>query len=79
VNALNAKLRGWASYFCLGPVSNAYKAVDRYTVRRLRKWLCHKHRKRGTGRILYPDEYLYQRLGLVRLPLLTRNFPWAKA
>jgi RNA-directed DNA polymerase len=27
----------------------------------------------------YPDEYLYDSLGLVRLERRTRNFPWAKA
>jgi len=33
----------------------------------------------GPGYTRYSDEYLYQKLGLVRLPQLTRNLPWAKA
>lgn len=76
---LNRQLRGWANYFCLGPVSRAYRAVDRYVMRRLRRWLCKKHKVPGAGTARYPDEYLYQELGLIRLPALTRNLPWAKA
>lgn len=79
VERLNSKLGGWANYYKLGPVSNAYAAIDRYTKTRLRRWLCHKHKvpqDRGTR---YPDEYLYEGLGLVRLPALTRNLPWAMA
>jgi group II intron reverse transcriptase/maturase len=79
VDGLNRTLRGWANYFCLGPVSKAYRAADGYTTRRLRRWLCHKHRVRGSGYTRYPDEYLYETLGLVRLTLLQRNLPWAKA
>jgi RNA-directed DNA polymerase len=79
VGRLNRKLRGWANYFHLGPVSSAYRAVDRHVTRRLRRWLCKKHKKPGRGTSCYPDEYLYQDLGLVRLRSLTRNLPWAKA
>lgn len=76
---LNRTLRGWANYFQLGPVTKAYRLLDRYTVRRLRRWLCHKHRLQGGGTRSYPDDYVYGELGLVRLPHLTRNFPWAHA
>ena len=79
VESLNRKLRGWANYFKLGPVSKAYKAVDKYTTIRLRRWLRHKHKVRNSGHGYYPDEYLYESLGLVQLPVLTRNLPWAKA
>jgi RNA-directed DNA polymerase len=79
VNALNALLRGWGNYFCLGSVSNAYVTVDAHTRYRLRQWLCHKHKVRGAGTGLYPDEHLYDVLGLVRLTQTTRNLPWANA
>ena len=79
VESLNRKLRGWANYFKLGPVSRAYKTVDRYTTTRLRRWLRHKHKVRNRGSRLFSDEYLHESLGLVPLPALTRSLPWAKA
>ena len=79
VQHLNRLLLGWAGYFCLGPVSKSYRALDRYTIRRLRRWLCHKHKVRNTGYRRFPDEYLYTQLGLVRLRLRTQNRPWATA
>jgi len=79
VACLNRKLRGWANYFKLGLVSKAYRAVDRHVTVRLRRWLCKKHKQPGKGYTRFPNDYLYQELGLVRLPPLTRSFPWAKA
>ncbi len=80
VHALNRKLVGWSNYFCLGPVSSAYRAVDQHTRYRLRQWLRRKHQGRcRPGVMQYPSEYLYETLGLVRLEGRTRNFPWAKA
>jgi hypothetical protein len=78
VKQLNRMLTGWASYFCLGPVSKAYQAVDTHTRHRLRQWLCRKHKQRGQGTTRYPNEYLDE-LGLVRLCQRTQNFPWANA
>jgi hypothetical protein len=79
VGRLNRKLRGWANYFKLGPVSKAYRAVDAHVTKRLRQWLCAKHKEPGKGTSRFPDTYLYQTLGLIKLPDLTRNLPWAKA
>jgi RNA-directed DNA polymerase len=79
VARLNHKLTGWSNYFCLGPVSKAYQAVDQHVRRRLRQWLCAKHKVRGRGVSRFPDDYLHQQLGLIRLSERTRNFPWATA
>jgi len=64
---LNRKLNGWANYFCLGPVSKAYRSIDRHAAHRLRQWLCAKHKVQGQGMRRYSDKILYQELGLVRL------------
>ena len=79
VAQLNRLLTGWANYFCLGPVSKAYRAVDAHVAERLRRWLCKKHKTPGRGTARFPDEHLYQKLGLKRLAPTTRNLPWAKA
>ena len=77
IGRINRKLIGWSNYFCLGPVSKAYAAIDNHVGRRLRQWLCAKHKVPGRGTSRYPDAYLYQTLGLVRLSMRTRNLPWA--
>jgi RNA-directed DNA polymerase len=79
VGRLNRKLAGWANYFQLGQVSKAYRAIDAYTSERLRQWLCGKHQRAGRGIKRYSDQYLYERLSLIRLAPRTRNMPWAKA
>lgn len=77
VARINRKLIGWSNYFCLGPVSKAYKTVDHHVCRRLRQWLCAKHKVEGQGTSRFPDKYLYDALHLTRLELRTRNFSWA--
>ncbi|RZU35602.1 group II intron reverse transcriptase/maturase [Edaphobacter modestus] len=79
VTKLNRTMCGWANYFCLGPVSTAYRAVDGYAAMRLRLWLRTKHKLSGRANGMFPDTHLYGALGLVRLDRRTRNFPWAKA
>jgi retron-type reverse transcriptase len=74
---LKREVIGWANYFCLGPVSKAYRAVERHTRRRLRQWLCAKHKLPGAGTARYPDDTLHERFGLVRLTQRTGSFPWA--
>ena len=79
VRRLNRQLTGWANYFCLGPVSPAYRLLDTHARSRLRRWLCMKHKDASTGRSRYPDEYLHEVLGLVQLAPRTHDLPWAKA
>ena len=78
VAQLNRIMVGWANYFCQGPVGKPYRIVTRHARRRLRRWLCRKH-KVQTGQAIthYPDKYLNRELGLVQLFLRHRNVPWA--
>ena len=71
---------GWANYFCQGPVGKPYRIVTRHALKRLRRWLCRKH-KVETGQAItrYPDKYINRELGLARLYLRHRNVPWATA
>lgn len=68
VAELNALLRGWSAYFNQGRVIRAYAVIRMYTERRLRRWLIRRQGKRGTGYRQYPDAYLYETLGLYKLP-----------
>jgi group II intron reverse transcriptase/maturase len=74
---LNRQIIGWSNYFCLGSVSKAYRAVERHTRRRLRQWLCAKHKVRGVGTTRFPDDTLHEKFGLVRLAARTASLPWA--
>ena len=79
VTDLNDGLRGWANYFALGPVEDAYRAIESYVTRRLRRWLCIKHEIRGSGGYRFTDQYLHDQLGLVRIRDVVHNLPWANA
>jgi RNA-directed DNA polymerase len=77
VAKLNRTMIGWANYFCLGPVSKAYCAVDRHARKRLRQWLCAKHKVGWPATKQFPEASLHAVLGLVCLTKRTRSFPWA--
>jgi RNA-directed DNA polymerase len=79
VRQLNRVLCGWANYFCLGPVTSAYDTVLKHTRRRLRQWLCVKHRVRVGAYARFPNEHLHDQLGLTRLAGGTRRWLWANA
>ena len=77
VEKLNRMMSGWANYFCLGPVSKAYRAVERHARKRLRQWLCAKHQVSWPATGQFSEAGLHDVMGLVRLTRRTRSFPWA--
>jgi RNA-directed DNA polymerase len=79
VRRLNQTLQGWANYFCLGPVVHVYEVVTKHARRRLRRWLCAKHKVRRGEYTRFPNDYLHQTLGLVDLTLSRHRLLWANA
>ena len=79
VERLNRLLVGWANYFALGQVGPAYGAIDQHAKRRLRQWLCRKHKVRSGHSVRLPDERLWHEYGLTRLRVRAASLPWAKA
>jgi hypothetical protein len=79
ITKLNRMMIGWANYFCLGPVSKAYRAIESHARYRLRQWLGAKHKKRGRLAKRFTDSTLHDKFGLARLNTRTASFPWAKA
>jgi group II intron reverse transcriptase/maturase len=79
VTKLNQMMNGWANYFCLGPVSKAYHALDQHACKRLRQWLRAKHKVSGSASGKFSDDRLHEHFGLVRITNRTRSFSWAKS
>ena len=81
VNRLNAKVRGWANYFCLGlgPVDKCYRTIDAHVRYRFRQWYRGKHKMRCLEISRFPDDYLHGTLGLVRLKSRPLDYSCAKA
>src|SRR5881392_4072626 len=67
VAKLNRTMIGWANYFCLGPVSKAYSAVENHARNRLLQWLCAKHKLVWPAAKRFPETSLHEVLGLVCL------------
>ncbi|MGB8547423.1 MAG: group II intron reverse transcriptase/maturase [Xanthobacteraceae bacterium] len=78
VARISSLLRGWCGYFNQGPVMDIYERVRTYTDRRLRRWLMRRAGKQGAGFRQIPDEYLYETLGLFRIPRRRIDLPRAK-
>ncbi len=79
VGRINRAVYGWASYFNLGQVSPAYRAVNRHMVKRLRWWLCTKHKVRSGKYVCFSDARLKERYGLMHLTRGNMGLPKAKA
>ena len=79
VAELNAKLRGWANYFCRGTVVPAYETVLGHARRRLRRWLSVKHKMRRRRYATFPNQRLHEEWGLCLLPRITPYFLCAKS
>ena len=77
VGRLNSMLRGWSNYYRLGAVTSANETVLGHARRRLRRWLCEKHKVRRGRYARFSNEHLHGELGLVLLPGCTRGLSCA--
>lgn len=66
---LNRMLRGWSGYFHYRQSSEVFGAINWWVGDRLRRWLWRKHNRRKPLWSDYPNELLYSRYHLWRLPL----------
>lgn len=64
VKELTPVLRGWVNYFRIANSSKKFGKINRYAAQRIRKFMRRCRTKSGYGYKLYPDTYLYGRLGL---------------
>jgi RNA-directed DNA polymerase len=78
VERISRLLRGWCGYFDQGPVIRIYEFIRRYTERRIRRWLMRRSGRSGAGFAQIPDKYLYETLGLYRIPKRRTDLSSAK-
>ena len=74
VRPSNLATLGWANYFYRGQFSPAYRAIDAHAPKRLRR----KHKARTGKHVRYPDEHLWNDMGLTRPSVRTRSLAWEK-
>jgi group II intron reverse transcriptase/maturase len=79
VAELNPVLRGWAGYFCMGPISDAYRKINSHVRYRFRKWWLAKHKKARLSGYWQWGRWLEQEFGLLELKWDPSRLPHAKA
>ena len=64
---LNRVLRGWANYFSYGTRFKAYRAVDHYVEKRVRRFLRRRHKVSSRGTERFSAEKIFGELGVFQL------------
>ena len=75
IEQLNPVIRGWVNYFKIANSSKKFGKVRLYAAKKVRKFMRKRRNKSGYGYKKYPDDYLYNKLGLYR----DYRLRWAKA
>lgn len=64
IRELNPVIRGWVNYFKIANSSKKFGKIKWYTANKVRKFMRRRRNKSGYGYKEYPDDYLYNKLGL---------------
>ena len=75
IRKLNELVRGWTGYFYYGNCSRDLRKLKSFLDDRVRIYLRRKHAKKSRGYKDYPDRYLYDNLGLYKIPMTA---PWTQ-
>lgn len=75
VNKLNEVVRGWVNYFYYANCSTALLKLKGYLAERVRTYLRRKHGLKNRGYKAFPYRYLYEALGLYKIPTTA---PWTQ-
>jgi hypothetical protein len=65
---VNRVVQGWAGYFYFKHCARDFSNLRRFVEERVRTYLRRKHLHRSRGYPAIPNPFLYDRLGLYRLP-----------
>jgi len=76
IGKLNEVVRGWAGYFYYGNCTRDLSTLKGFLDERVRIYLRRKHAKKSRGYRAYPYRYLYENLGLYKIPTTA---PWTQA
>ncbi|MFH1562749.1 MAG: group II intron maturase-specific domain-containing protein [Nitrospirota bacterium] len=72
---LNSVIRGWVWYYRIGNSAKEFGKIKWYIANKVRKFMRRRRKKSGYGYKEYPEDYLYNKLGLYR----DYSLIWAKA
>lgn len=75
IKKLNEVVRGWAGYFYYKNCSRDLSTIKRFLDERVRIYLRRKHAMKSRGYKAYPYQYLYETLGLYKIPTTA---PWTQ-
>ena len=75
IRKLNELVRGWVGYFYYANCNRDLTKLKNFLDERLRIYLRRKHAKKSRGYKAYPYRYLYETLGLYKIPTTA---PWTQ-
>jgi len=76
IQRLNEAVRGWVGYFYYENCSKDFSALRWFLEERVRIYLRRKHQQKSRGYQAFPYTYLYDTLGLFKIPM---KAPWTLA